>query len=283
MNDTQNFTSNGIPGPKVLLMGETGTGKTYSIRTLVDAGITPFVLFTEPGMETLGDLPDGKWHYKYVKPFTQSWGALEKMVRDINKLDYEMLTKVKDSSRSQYTGMIDFIVACNAFTCDCHGTKFGDVSTWGTERALVVDSLTGLGDMAMGNVVGGRPTRSQPDWGVAMNTIKMVLGPLTTATKCTFVLLSHLAREKDEITGGTQVTVNTLGQRLAPDIPRMFSDVINTVRVGSEWTWDTASANMAVKARNLPIASKQPPSFVPLINTWKSRGGVTSPIQVPTT
>ena len=80
-------------------------------------------------METLGDLPRDKWHYKYVKPFTQS-GALEKMARDINKLDYENLTKIKDASWSQYTGMIDFIVACNSFKCDGHGTAFGDVSTW---------------------------------------------------------------------------------------------------------------------------------------------------------
>lgn len=277
MNDTLASTKLGIPGPKILLMGETGSGKTYSIRTLIEAGITPFVLFTEQGMETLNDLPDGKWHYRYLKPFTQNWDALKKMVSTINQLDYENLTKVRDADRRQYTGMIDFISACNSFTCDCHGTNFGDVSKWNTDRALVVDSLTGLSDMAMSNVVGGRPTKSQPDWGVAMSTIKMVLGPLTTATQCIFVLLSHLAREKDEITGGTQITVNTLGQKLAPDIPRMFSDVINTVRIGSDWTWDTASANMAVKARNLPIASKQKPSFVPLINSWKSRGGTITP------
>ena len=46
-------------GPKVLLIGPSGTGKTFSIGTLVDwaAAQTPskpvYVLFTENGLETL--------------------------------------------------------------------------------------------------------------------------------------------------------------------------------------------------------------------------------------
>jgi hypothetical protein len=41
-------------------MGASGTGKTHSIRTLVDAGLEVFVLFTEPGMEVLADVPADK-------------------------------------------------------------------------------------------------------------------------------------------------------------------------------------------------------------------------------
>jgi hypothetical protein len=255
-------------------MGDSGTGKTYSLRTLVDAGITPFVLFTEPGMETLGDLPDGKWHYKYVAPSTQGWAAIQDMVKKINQLTFENLTKISDPNRSKYEGLLQLISACNDFKCDCHGQSWGDVSKWGTDRALVIDSLSGLSDMAMSNTVGGKPVRSMADWGVAQNTIKMILNPLTTATQCTVVLIAHLAREYNEVTGGSNITVNTLGQKLAPDIPRMFSDVIQTVRVGNEFTWDTAAANAAVKGRNVPISQKLPPSFVPLIAEWKRKGGV---------
>jgi hypothetical protein len=254
-------------------MGESGTGKTYAIRTLVDAGITPFVIFTEPGMETLGDLPDGKWHYKYVRPATQGWAAILDMAKKVNQLTFENLTKVSDGNRSKFEGFLQVITACNDFVCDCHGQHFGDVSQWGTDRALVVDSLSGISDMAMAHTVGGKPVRSQADWGVAQNMIRMLLMPLTTATQCTFVLIGHLAREYNEVTGGTTITVSTLGQKLAPDIPRMFSDVINTVRVGSDFTWDTSSAQMAVKGRNVGIAAKLPPSFVPLIKEWLRKGG----------
>jgi predicted ATPase len=40
-----------------MLLGASGSGKTYSIRTLLDAGLEVFVLFTEPGMEVLADCP----------------------------------------------------------------------------------------------------------------------------------------------------------------------------------------------------------------------------------
>jgi AAA domain len=271
------MTTPGIPGPKVLLMGDSGTGKTHALRTLVEAGITPFVIFTEPGQETLGDLPDGKWHYKYIPPATQGWGAILDMAKKVNQLTLENLSKVTDVNKSKFEGLLQVITACNDFKCDCHGTSFGDVAKWSTDRALCLDSLSGLSDMAMAHTVGGKPVRSQSDWGIAQNMVRMILMPLTTATQCTFVLIGHLAREYNEVTGGSNVMVSTLGQKLAPDIPRMFSDVINTVRVGTNFTWDTSSGSMAVKARNVPIAKDLPPSFVPLLKEWQRKGGRISP------
>jgi len=209
-------------------MGDSGTGKTYSIRTLVQAGVTPFIIFTEPGMETLGDLPDGSWHYKYIKPATQGWAAILDMAKKVNQLTFDNLTKVTDPNKTKFEGLMQVITSCNAFTCDCHGKQWGDVSTWGTDRALVIDSLSGISDMAMAHTVGGKPVRSPADWGIAQNMIRMILLPLTTGTTCTFVLIGHLAREYNEVTGGSTVTVSTLGQKLAPDIPLNFSDVINT-------------------------------------------------------
>ena len=42
-----------LPGVNVLLMGPSGTGKTYSIGTLVDMGVEVFYLALESGMESL--------------------------------------------------------------------------------------------------------------------------------------------------------------------------------------------------------------------------------------
>jgi hypothetical protein len=53
----------------------------------------------------------------------------------------------------------------------------------------------------------------------------------------------------------------------------MFSDCILTVREGSKFTWDTASAMADVKTRNLPIAAGIPADFKTIITKWKSRGG----------
>ena len=42
-----------LAGVNILLEGPSGTGKTYSIGTAVDAGVETFALFTESGLETL--------------------------------------------------------------------------------------------------------------------------------------------------------------------------------------------------------------------------------------
>lgn len=277
MTETQQ--PNLIPGPKILLMGDSGTGKSQSIKTLINAGITPFVIATEQNcLQVLKDLPENSWHYKFVSPQPeQGWSQIKDMVTKINQLSYENLTKVSDPFKGANNKFIDVISTCNDFVCDCHKKSWGSVSSWATDRALVIDGLSGLSDMAMALVVGNKPVRSQPDWGVSQNAIKMFLNPATSQLACTFVLIAHMDREKDEITGGTTITVKTLGQKLGPDLPRMFSDVIRAKREADKFTWDTADSQATVVARHIPIKSNQEPSFVPLINEWKRKGGVISP------
>ena len=90
-----------IPGLKALLLGPTGSGKTHALTTLLEAGITPFIIFTENGMSTIGKvlkekgLPvdSCKWHY--VAPATQSFEAMISMAININKMSFELKTNIK--------------------------------------------------------------------------------------------------------------------------------------------------------------------------------------------
>ena len=261
-----------IPGPKIILIGDSGTGKTYSIRTLLDAGITPFIIFTEPGMETLGDVLD-KCHWKYISPHQMGWEGLKSVAKNVSILDYEGIAKMRDANKPKYTELMDLIEQCNNFV-DQNGESFGDVMSWGTNRALVIDSLSGLSDMASQLTVGGKPVKGLQDWQVAQNMLKFLVNKLTTGCKCTFILMSHIARERDEITGGTTLMVKTLGKALAPDLPIYFSDIIQTIRKGDKFSWSTAGSNIAVKARNVKISLELPASFKPLFETWKKQGGV---------
>lgn len=263
-----------IPAPNILLMGDSGTGKTHSLRTLVDAGIKPFVIFTEPGMEVLGDLPADSYHFHYVTAPEGNWAGLIDTADKVNKYNFDMLTKMTDQNRSRYGQFVNVLKTCNNFVDSRTGEEFGDASTWGTDRALVIDSLTGLSDMAMRLVVGGKPTRAMQDWMVAQNMLKSFLDQCTNQLRCWFVVIAHIEREKDEVTGGTQLMVGTLGRALAPKIPVFFSDVIQTIRQGSEFTWDTSGGNITVKARNLPISGKLRPSFAQIAENWKEHGGI---------
>jgi hypothetical protein len=262
-----------IPGVNALLVGATGTGKTHSIRTLVDAGLEVFVLFTEPGMEVLADLPAEKLHWHYIAPATTDWASMIDSANKINKMSFKSLTDLSDINKSKYTEFLDLLTTLSNFKDDRTGREFGPVDEWDSTRCLVVDSLSGLNIMAMNLVTGSKPVKSMSDWGVAIDNLERLITKLCVDTKCHFVLTAHLERETDETTGGTTLMAATLGRKLAPKLPRFFSDVIHVKRDGGKFLWSTASINVDLKARNLPLTDNLNPSFLPIIESWRKRAG----------
>lgn len=265
-----------LPGPNVMLMGPAGSGKTYSIGTLVDSGIETFVLSIEAGLESLLDYwgkqdkpvpPNLHWH-KLGAP-KLSFKDLAAIAQKVNTLGYDTLGKMQDPDRWKYDGMIKLNECLFDFKDDRTGKSFGDVSTWGPDRALVLDGLTGISSMAMQLVVGGKPIKNPGDYGIAQGQILPFLRLICDHCNCWFVLISHIDREIDQVLGGTKIMPATVGQKLAPLLAPMFSDVIYCDREGNNWTWNTTTAGAETKARNLPWRDKQPPSFAPLVAAWK--------------
>lgn len=260
-----------IPGPKVMLVGGTGSGKTHSIRTLVNAGLEVFCLFTEPGMEVLADIPSDKLHWHYIPATTASWADMLDSAQKINTLSFKALAEMPDINKRKYTEFLNLISALADFPDDRTGQKFGPVDSWGLGRAFVFDSMSGLNIMAMNMVAGSKPVKSMADWGVAMDNLERLITKLTVDVRCPVVMIAHQEREADEVTGGTSIMVSTLGKKLAPKIPRFFSDVIHVKRDGTKFTWSTTTLNTDLKARNLPIADNQEPSFAPIIENWRKK------------
>ena len=161
-------TARALPGPKILLVGSTGSGKTHSVRTLLDAGLEVFCVFTEPGMEVLSDTDPERLHWHYIPPAAASWEAMLDSATKINTMTFESLTKQADINKRQYTEFLDLIRCISNFIDDRTGKTFGPVDSWGTDRALVIDSLSGLNIMAMNLVAGSKPVKSMADWGVAL-------------------------------------------------------------------------------------------------------------------
>lgn len=270
-----------LPGFNFLLMGPAGTGKTTAVGTLVEAGVEVFYLALEPGLESLlGYFTDkGKpipenLHWHTLKAPTASFTEMIDAATKINTLALDSLAKMADPNRSKHNQFIDLLKALNDFPCDRTGKKFGPVNSWTPSRALVIDGMAGLGRAAMSLVIGGKAVKSQSDWGIAQDQLEKLLRMLCDNCPCHFGLIAHVERETDQVLGGVKLMVSTLGRALAPKIPAMFSDVILTVRNGDKWTWDTGSVQADVKARNLPFKSDLPASFGPVVEKWKSRGGV---------
>jgi hypothetical protein len=92
--------------------------------------------------------------------------------------------------------------------------------------------------------------------------------------RCQVVLIGHLERETDEVSGGVTNMASTLGKKLAPKIPRFFSDVVNSVRIGDQFWWATDTVNTDLKARNLPLKGKIQDGFKVITESWLRNGGL---------
>lgn len=267
-----------IPGPSVMLMGETGAGKTYSIRTLLDCGIQPFVLFTDPGMgvitDVAGDPSQGcKIHWAYIPPYNPGFDVLIDAASKINKLSPKALADMPDMDKNKYAQFIDLYTCLSNFKCDRCGNEFGAVDSWDVDKAIVVDNLSGVSRLAMDMVAGGKPVKSQQNWGTAMSQVENFALKFSTGIRAWSVLISHMEHEVDEVSGTTRLMASTLGRKLSPKLPRTFDEVIEAYRVGDDFWWSSSSTKAATKSRYLPMQGKLDPSFLPLFEIWQKAGG----------
>ena len=265
-----------LPGIKVMLVGPPGSGKTFSLHTLVDEGITPFVVFTENSMGVLSDFAgtrdDCKIHWKYIKPADSDWATMIDVAQKVNTLSNDSLQKMPGIQKQHYNQWIDLLNALFKPKCDRCGKEFPPVDQWGTDMALVMDSLSGLNVMSMNLAVGGKPIKTQPDWGVAMDNEERLIQKLANLN-CHHILTAHLDRTFDEVLGGVHLTPSALGKKLGPTIPRWYDDVIFTVKEGATFQWSTAKSGVDLKSRHLPFGDKLNPSFHDIIEVWKKKGG----------
>lgn len=289
MNSPTDFPSSQIsldyPGFNVILMGPSGTGKTYSIKTLAATSLEVFCLFLEPGLETLigsyvdneEKIPDNL-HWHYLQPKTQGFDQLKSTADLIGKFDLSGLGKMKDMKRSQNNQMTDMYTVMNDFPDQHTGKKFGSVDSWTNQCVLVIDSLSALIRIAFAMQVGTKPVKDVSDWGVVQTVLMDFIHKVTSGCNCHVVIIAHVERELDQILGGNKITVSVPGKAISATILQPFSDVILATREGAGFFWDTANSQADLKTRNLPIASKIPADFGQIYDKWESRAKAATPM-----
>lgn len=271
-------TAPALQPPAVLLMGSAGVGKTYALSTLAEAGLEVFAIVTEPtGVESLVDtwqkkkLDISRLHWKQITPTRTGFVDMMEMAQKIGNMTYESLTKLPPQGNRSQARFIQLLATLSSFTCDRDGINYGAVDSFGPSRVLVIDSLSGLNLMAMDLAVGDKPTAHQGEWGIAMSALEKLLNSLSSGLRCTFVITAHLDREVDEITGGTRIMASALGRKLAPKLPRFFSEVVHAYRDGPNFYWSTISPGVDTKVRTLPLSDKIAPSFIPIVDAYRAR------------
>lgn len=282
MNVTPSLPSSVIlQPPSVLLQGASGAGKTSSIPTLLQAGLEVFVIGTEPGfVDSLVDrcrvlnVSMDKLHWMSVLPATDGWDALDEMTRVIGTLDFEGVSKLKGVGKDKTrVPAMKFLSALKDFVDERTGQSFGSFTLWDDTCVLVIDSLSGLSIIAWYLTVGNKPTAAPGEWNIAMNYIEALLMKINSDRQCYFVLTAHVEKEMDEILGVNKIMTSTLGRKLAPKIPRFFSEVVYAQRttVSPPFRWSTIDANADLKNRVLPVSNVLSPDFRPIVEGHKAR------------
>lgn len=203
---------------KMLLIGESGTGKTGAMASLVEAGYKLAIIDMDNGLDILAHMvPDDLQDQVHFVTCTDEMKSVAGKVlpkgtpQAWNKA-MKFLSKWDDPEDPAL-----------------HGVALSELDdSW----IVVIDSLTFMGLAAMRQVLAmnGRLGQHpwQADWGVAMSMLEDMLALLySDAFKPNVLVHSHVAYVESEQGGiGTRGLPMALGQKLPPKVPRYFNTVV---------------------------------------------------------
>lgn len=214
----------------MLLIGDSGGGKTGALASLANAGYQLRILDFDNGLDIL---------QSYVKP-----ECMKNVVYET--LTNEMKTTPDGPTHSKVPSAFSKAMSlCNDWKTPSH--ELGPVSSWGEQDILVIDSLSFLSAAVFDYVlfVNGRSSDGgsskgprQQDYGAAMGRIEDFLGVLySDSIKCNVIVIAHIA-----YLGGGEGELdmkgypNTLGKRLPPKVAMYFNTVVRAKSVGTGLT-----------------------------------------------
>jgi hypothetical protein len=212
---------------KVLYMGDSGTGKTGSLTSLVNAGYKLHILDLDNGIDVLVEYVKHECHNR------------------IKNIDYETRRdKIKagpvgplvDGVPKAYIQSLQLMTKWNDKTVD----PPVDIAPcdWGPEHVFVLDSFTGLGRAAFNWAKGISPMVKDPrQWyHMAQQACEQVLALLTSeAFNCNVVVIAHVAFMESS-DGTMRGYANSIGKAIGPIIPTYFNTMVlaQSTRVGQD-------------------------------------------------
>lgn len=193
---------------KLLYIGNSGSGKTGSLVSLVKAGYKLRILDMDNGLDALRN---------YV---------FSECPDKIDLIDYETR---RDKMRMTAAGPKPipkaFVQATQLLNEWSDGTK---PEEWGAETIFVLDSLTHLGRAALNWASGMNPTAKdrRQIYGLAQAAVEDIISMLCSEDfRCNVILISHIEqRTKKDGTWAEQVTA--IGEALGPKVPTYFNTFI---------------------------------------------------------
>jgi hypothetical protein len=228
---------------KLLLLGDSGAGKTGSLISLVKAGYNLRILDFDNGIDILSNMLRGD-------------------KAGLSRVDYVTCTDTFKSVNNKLvpTRATAWTEAVKYLT---NWPGLGSTETWTDKDVLVIDSLTLMGQAAMRYVLsmngrlGGR--REQSDWFDAQNLQEDMCAHLySDAVKCNVIVISHITY-LDRPDGSVSGYASALGKALPPKIGRYFNAALMVKRVGTKRMLMTSAPGLVeLKAPKLSLPTQYP-------------------------
>lgn len=211
---------------KLLLIGDSGSGKTGSLASLARAGFNVRILDVDNGIDVLANL---------LRDQTSGYGkdALQNVhystITDPMKNVGGKLIPVAATVWQRVAGML--------VNWKTDSETFGPLTSWGEQDVLVIDSLTMLSTAALNFVLamnarlGQQPHQS--DWYQGQQLIESLLQMLyDDGVRCNVIVISHITYIGEE-NGPQHGYPNTLGKALPPKVGRYFNSILMARSSGS--------------------------------------------------
>ena len=230
---------------KLLVTGDSKTGKTGALSSLVKAGYKLRILDYDNGLDVLS---------QYVNKICP---------KEIGNVEFRTL---RDQRKAGPNGP-EIIGSPKAFADGLKMLdrwKYGDVdlgipSSWGAECILVLDSLTFFSDAAFDFRESMAPRGSSGKYDIravykdAQDAVENTLGLLTGESFRTNVIVISHARYMEQPDGHTKGYPVSVGSALSPAIPRYFNNYVRFVTKGGKRKIETSTSAMFDLANARPF------------------------------
>lgn len=232
---------------KMLIEGDSGSGKTGAMASLVNAGYKLRILDYDNGLEPL-------------KQF-----ILKTCPEKINNVEYRTLRDKRKASPlgpiidGNPRAFVDGIKMLDRWKYD--DIDLGVPAEWGADTILVLDSLTFFSDAAFDFREPLTPRSKEGKYDIravykdAQDAVESVLALLTSESFRTNVIVISHVRYVDNPDGSKKGYPTSVGSALSPVIPRYFNSVaLCQTQVGGKRTIQTAATAMIDLKNPKPFA-----------------------------
>lgn len=208
---------------KMLLIGDSGAGKTGALASLAQAGYDLRIIDMDNGLDVLKNLLESGRYGKEALARVH-FRTISDPMKNVNG-------KLIPRSAKAWETALKTIEAWKF-----EGEDFGPAAEWGDRVVLVIDSLTMLSTAAMNFVLmmnarlGSQPQLQ--DWYAGQQLVEGLLQELyDEGMRCNVILTSHVTFLGPD--GQERGYPNTLGKALPPKVGRYFNSTLMVQSSGS--------------------------------------------------